>query len=556
MKRFATLFHQLDQTSKTQAKLDAIEAYFRQASEADAAWALHFLCGNKLKRVVKTTALRSWAAQEAHLPDWLFAESYEAAGDLAETMALILPQPHTEEDQDDSIRELSLSSCIEHWIAPLAKATESEQKQSIVKIWRCFDAHERLVFNKLLTGTFRVGVAKGLVIRALAKALECSHEWLTHRLMGDWRPTAEAFRSLKQIDAIQVDSSKPYPFFLASTWDPSWMQDSQPQDWAIEWKWDGIRAQWIHRGGESYLWSRGDELMTDRFPELQGYEDPKWNGFVMDGELVAYRHGCVLPFADLQKRIGRIRLNAKTLQETPIAFLAFDLLEWQGNDLRGEPWAVRRERLETIVAAMQKTADDPEDFRLSNDPLPLPLAIVQVSQILPIEKWEDLAMWRDRAREMRAEGVMIKHRASPYRIGRTRGDWWKWKIDPWSIDAVLLYAERGHGRRAGLYTDYTFGLWNGAEWIPFAKAYSGLTDEEIREVDAWIRSHSTEKYGNAIKVEPQLVFEVGFEGIQRSNRHKSGIAVRFPRILKWRHDKQVSDADTMETLHRLLESHK
>lgn len=527
MHLFARLFTRLDSTNKTLAKLAALEDYFVHAQPADAAWAVYFLTGQKIKRLVKNPHLRAWAAAEAGVSDWLFDESYEVVGDLAETIALLLPSPA-------ELSSRPLHEWIEATLLPLRGKPEDKQRAALTDAWRQLDRPQRYVFNKLLTGEFRVGVSHGLVLKALAKVSGQTSATIAHRLMGDWQPTPEFYRQLMSEEGHgETDVSRPYPFFLAHALEAELESLGELSEWLVEWKWDGIRAQMIRRGGQTFLWSRGEELITERFPELLPVAESLPDGTVLDGEIVAYKGG-VLPFGELQKRIGRKVLGKKILADVPAHFIAFDLLEAGGEDIRGQPLLERRQRLEEIVARM------------------LPGSPIEASGVIRATDWPALVAKREESREHRAEGVMLKRLDSAYGVGRPRGPWWKWKVTPFTVDAVLVYAQRGHGRRAALYTDYTFAVWKDGELVPFAKAYSGLTDAEIREVDRFVRRHTLEKFGPVRHVEPQLVMELAFENIRRSTRHKSGLAVRFPRIARWRHDKTPEQADSLEAIASLL----
>jgi DNA ligase-1 len=561
MHLFARLFTRLDGTNKTLAKLAALEDYFAHARPADAAWAVYFLTGRKIKRLVKSPHLRAWAAAEAGVSDWLFDESYEVVGDLGETIALLLPPP-----TEFSTRPLH--EWVEQVLLPLRGKGEDEQRAALADAWRCLDRPQRYVFNKLLTGEFRVGVSQGLILKALARVSGQEPATVAHRLMGDWEP-AEAFyhRLVSDEEQGETDLSRPYPFFLAHALeaDPETLGDLA--EWLVEWKWDGIRAQMIRRAGATFLWSRGEELITERFPELLPVAEALPDGTVLDGEIVAYKNG-VLPFGDLQKRIGRKTLGKKILADVPARFIAFDLLEDGGDDVRGLPLRERRRRLEEIVATVvgwasahhRASIDVAESKDVSGGPRPtLPREgeapaepPVSLSRTVSASTWPEVVAKREESRENRAEGLMLKRLDSPYGVGRPRGPWWKWKVTPFTVDAVLVYAQRGHGRRASLYTDYTFAVWKDGELVPFAKAYSGLTDAEIREVDRFVRRTTLEKFGPVRQVEPSLVMELAFENIRRSTRHKSGLAVRFPRIVRWRHDKTPEQADSLETIWNLL----
>jgi DNA ligase-1 len=529
MKQFAELFRRLDGTTRTSEKTSLLTDYFRAVPAADAAWALYFLTGRKLKRLIKTRALREWAAEAAALPLWLVERSYEAVGDLGETLAWILPPPEGERDE-------SLVEVVEKQILPLVDAEPAVQRRLVREAWRLFDDHERLVYHKLITGEFRVGVAQTLVVRALAAAAEVSAPLMAHRLAGDWQPTPEQYQKFISGD-LGDDPVRPYPFFLAYALDEPVQQLGQPHEWQAEWKWDGIRGQALRRAdaaGNSVtaLWSRGEELVTERFPELHPLLDALPTGTVLDGEILAWRDDRPLPFAALQKRIGRKSITPRNLKEAPVAFLAYDLLEADGVDVRERPLSERRQRLEQIVGQVAQPR-------------------LRLSPVVGFQSWDELERQYQRARAEQVEGLMIKRLDAPYGVGRRRGPWWKWKAEPYSIDAVLMYAQAGHGKRAGLYTDYTFGVWDMRRLVPVAKAYSGLTDEEIRQVDAFIRAHTVDKFGPVREVEPRLVFELHFEGIQISSRHRAGIAVRFPRMHRWRHDKPPAEADSLETLVQL-----
>jgi DNA ligase-1 len=551
MKAFAALYRELDATTSSLAKQAALQRYLQTAPAADAAWAVYFLAGGKPRQLVPAKLLRLLAQEAAGLPEWLFDESYEAVGDLAETISLLLPPPT---DQHD----LGLASWVEEHLLPLralGKADPAKLPDALRVQWRRLAPEERLVYFKLITGSFRVGVSRLQVTQALAAVGGIDAKRVAQRLMGythiTGQPSAADYAALIATETRgelnQKTSGQPYPFFLAHPFNIGAEQFDAvlgpPANWLVEWKWDGIRAQLVKRAGQVWLWSRGEELVTDRFPELAAMGEALPDGTVLDGEVVVWREDKVQPFAELQKRIGRKTLGPKLLRDIPVVLLAYDLLEWQGRDLRAMPQAERRVLMDELVTQLQH-----------------PQLIA--SPMLTGKSWQDLARQREAAREMGVEGMMLKQRGAGYGVGRTKdvGTWWKWKIDPLSIDAVLIYAQRGHGRRASLYSDYTFAVWDAPpeqadrKLVPFAKAYSGLTDEEMGRVDAVIRKTTVESFGPVRSVKPTLVFELGFEGIARSSRHKSGIAVRFPRMLRWREDKPVEEADTLETLAALLPS--
>jgi len=532
MRAFTALFGELDRTTRTGEKLDALRRYFALAPAADAAVALHVLSGGRVRRAVSSTLLRRWVAEHAGLPEWLVEECYSQVGDLAETLSLLLPEGSAGVDEP-------LHSTLESRIFPLPFLSEEEKRARVVESWGVMDREQRLVFHKLITGGFRVGVAQTLVVRAVADVAGIPPAVMAHRLTGDWVPSAEAWNALLRPDHGGVsEPGHPYPFFLAHPLegDPAGLG---PRDgWQVEWKWDGIRAQLIRRGGSVLLWSRGEELITHRFPEVADAARALPEGTVLDGELLSWGASGVTPFHQLQRRLNRKSVSARLRAEVPVRFLAWDLLERDGEDVRARPLAERRAALEALLP--------PSAGGEGGDP------VLALSPLIEEPGWEGVAEARDRARGRGVEGVMLKRLDSPFRVGRPKGDWWKWKVAPHTVDAVLLYAQRGHGRRAGLYTDYTFGVWDGEELVTVAKAYSGLADAEIREVDRWIRAHTTERFGPVRAVEPGLVFELAFEGIQHSPRHRAGVALRFPRMARWRRDKPPAEADTLTTLRALI----
>jgi DNA ligase-1 len=528
MKRFAQLFTVLDQTTKTTAKVAALADYFRNAPDTDKLWTIAILSGRRPKRGVTTTLLREWAAETADIPLWLFEECYPIVGDLSETIALVLPLPQTSQDR-------SLTEWIET-VADLGKQSPEDKKKTVLSAWNSLPPTQRFLFNKLITGGLRIGVSQKLMTRALAQATDIEEATLAHRIMGNWTPQTTTFDDLILADDPTADASKPYPFYLAYQ-----LEDldalGPPTDWNAEFKWDGIRGQLIIRTDQHFLWSRGEELITDRFPEFAQLPDFVPNGTVFDGEILAWDDGKPLPFNALQKRIGRKTVPKKLLTEAPAILYAYDLLEHDGQDLRDQPLEVRRAQLAKIIA------DLPD-----NSP-------IRLSASVPFHSWDDLAKTRDTSRDARAEGLMLKRLDSPYLSGRKKGDWWKWKVDPLMIDAVMIYAQAGSGRRAGLFTDFTFAVWNGNDLVPFTKAYSGLTDAEFRKITAWVKKNTQQRFGPVRQVTPHHVFEIAFEGIQASPRHKSGIALRFPRMSRWRVDKPMQEANTLDDLKQMLETY-
>ncbi|QXH48068.1 ATP-dependent DNA ligase [Pseudomonas xanthosomatis] len=549
MKAFAELYLRLDATTSSNAKLQALRDYFANAPAADAAWAVYFLAGGRPRQMVPSRLLRELATQLSGLPEWLFEESYQAVGDLAETVSLLLPEnPHGS--------DTGLADWVEQQLLPLRGQPAEQVRERLPQLWAQLDRPSLMLSLKLVTGSFRVGVSKLLVTRALAQLAGLDAKRVAQRMVGytdlSHRPVAASYLKLiaaESADEHQQRGGQPYPFFLAHALQlPVEQFDAllgPPQGWQVEWKWDGIRAQVVKRDGQLWVWSRGEELVTERFPELHGLTHMLPDGSVLDGEILVWKPGvegiAVQPFALLQQRLGRKTLGKKLLADAPVVLQAYDLLEYQGEDWRNRPQHVRRQQLEQLLAEH-------------------PLAPVLLSPLLTGDSWADLAGMREASRSLGVEGLMLKQRDALYGVGRTKdmGLWWKWKVDPFSVDAVLIYAQRGHGRRASLYSDYTFAVWDappgtpGRSLVPFAKAYSGLSDEEMRRVDGIIRKTTVETFGPVRSVTPTLVFELGFEGIALSKRHKSGIAVRFPRMLRWRHDKPVEQADDLATLQALL----
>lgn len=528
MKRFAQLIKKLDSTNKTTEKVTALTEYFQEADENDKLWTIAILSHRRPKRPVNTTLLRQWATEISGIPLWLFEESYHIVGDLAETIALILP---TSKEHSDK----SLSQFVSE-IIQLRTLSEEEKKKYLRDNWLALNYFERFVFNKILTGSFRIGVSQKLMTRALAKATEIDEDILAYKLMGDWTPENTTFEKLILEQNEEDYLSKPYPFYLAYAVEDNFQEDLDPiSDWSFEHKWDGIRSQVIIRNDEVFVWSRGEELVTDKYPEFQGFLNVIPNGTVLDGEILPFGEGEIGNFNALQTRIGRKNLSKALLKKTPVILNAYDILEWQGEDIRSKPFVFRRKILDELI----NNSNTPK-FNL------------YLSDTMEFGTWEEAAAERDLSREKRSEGLMLKRKDSPYLVGRKKGDWWKWKTDPFTIDAVLTYAMRGHGRRANLFTDYTFALWDEGELVTFAKAYSGLTDSEFRQLDAWIKNNTLERFGPVRSVTPHHVFEIAFEGIAKSSRHKSGIATRFPRMLRWRKDKPIEEANTLSDLKALI----
>ncbi len=543
MQLFAELIETLEHSTGTRARVAALVGFFRAADPADGAWALALLLGKRRRRLITGRRLRQICLERSDLPEWLFDACHAQVGDSAETIALLLPRLALPPAPP---LELSLAAWMETRLPALAALEGEAQAAAVLAVWAGLPEGQTFLFNKLLTGGFRVGVAAGLVTRALAEVAGLEEAELAHRLMGGFEPSAAAMEALlAPLEAgVTAPISRPYPFCLASPLEAERLTTTDPAGWQVEWKWDGIRAQLIRRDNQTFLWSRGEELINGSFPELEGVAVLLGQGTVLDGELTVWPAEASQPagFGPLQRRLGRQKPGAALLRECPAAFVAYDLLEQGGRDLRPEPLGRRRAALEDLVRGLPEAASTPA------------AGLLRLSPVLPLGDWEELETLRQQARSVGAEGLMLKALDSAYGVGRRRGLWWKHKLEPMELDAVLLYAQAGSGRRANLYTDYTFGLWDGeGRLVTFAKAYSGLDDGEITELDRWIRRHTTERFGPVRAVEPLQVFTLGFEGLQRSSRHRSGLAVRFPRILRWRRDRTPESADSLSSALALLE---
>jgi DNA ligase-1 len=535
MKNFSRLIWQLSSNTSTSAKLEVLGEYFRSASDADKVWVIALFTGRRPRGIVKTSLIRECCLAVTGLPEWLFEESYHTVGDLAETISLLLPE------QEDNGNEYSLNDYMTQ-LLEMRKQSDEVKKEYILAAWNKMNRQEIFVFNKLITGGFRIGVSQKTMVNALALVTNLPAPVIAHRISGSWDPAVIGFSELLNDENNTASASKPYPFYLAYALDLPAEELGDPNAWQAEWKWDGIRGQIIRRNNEMFVWSRGEELITEKFPELNALLQAIPDGTVIDGEIISIAHQQDAidfkpgSFATLQTRISRKTITRKQLTEAPVGFIAYDIMEVNGTDCRELPLMHRRSILESLVA-------------------PASLPFLYLSPLIEFSDWEMLTKIRSASRDRGTEGLMLKRKNSVYETGRKKGDWWKWKIDPLTIDAVMIYAQKGHGRRSGLYTDYTFAVKDGDKLVPFAKAYSGLTDREFAQVDAFVKRNSLEKFGPVRTVKPELVFELAFEGIAASNRHKSGVALRFPRMSRWRKDKTVAEINTIEDLRQMLNTY-
>lgn len=531
MQHFALLIETLGNTTKTSEKLNALVNYFSVANQQDKIWVLALFTGRRPKRTITSTLLKNWCAEFCNLPLWLVEECHHTVGDLSETIALLIEAHYPKKIHNNNVQPLHFY--VAQFIQ-LAKADEATKKNFMLQSWENLNTQtERFVFNKLLSGAFRIGVSQQLMVQALAKVYNIETNIIAHRITGKWDASTITLNQLLLSNNSSGESSKPYPFYLAYALDDDITTLGNINNWQIEWKWDGIRGQIIKRSNTIFVWSRGEELITEKFPEFETLNTLLPNGIVLDGEILAGTGNAILPFSMLQTRLGRKNITKKILQNAPAVFYVYDVLEYNGNDIRHLPLHQRRAILSKVITPI-----------ISNT--------IQLSPLIIKSNWQQITELQTQSRANNAEGFMIKQTDSIYQTGRKRGHWWKWKIAPLTIDAVLIYAQKGSGRRSNLYTDYTFAVADGEKLVTFTKAYTGLTDKEFAQVDAFVKANSLEKFGPVRTVKPELVFEIAFEGISKSSRHKSGVALRFPRIKRWRTDKKANDINTLEDLNNML----
>ena len=525
MRDFSNLISAIEITNKTNAKIEALVQYFKTAVDKDKLWLIALFTGKRPSRPVKSSLMKEWCMDITKLPEWLFLESYSTVGDLGETLALLLPNP-----KNEIIKPLHI------WmdeLINLKQKTDDEKQHYVLESWNGLNAQERLIFNKLIGGSFRIGISKKTLVNALSKLTGKDANQLMHSIIGNWTPDSITFDELLNGEHINYDNSKPYPFCLAYALEKEVDNLGDENDWQVEYKWDGIRGQIIKRKEEVYIWSRGEELVTQQFPEIVNAVKNLNSDFVIDGEILAIKDSAVLLFNDLQKRLNRKNVTKKLLEEVPVGLFVYDILELNDEDLRNQSMVKRRQKLEELFYENKSE-------------------VLQLSEVISFDKWNQLDAFRNGARNFNSEGLMLKKKVSPYHVGRKKGDWWKWKVDPLTIDVVMIYAQKGSGRRSSKYTDYTFAVQKEDKLVTVAKAYSGLTDKEITEISKWVNQNAIEKFGPVRTVKPELVFEIAFEGIAFSKRHKSGVTLRFPRIKRWRKDKTVKDIDTMESVKALI----
>ena len=526
MKKFAALFHDLDSMTKTNDRLDRLVTYFENACHEDSIWVCWFLAGNRIKGAIKTGELRSFLSEKVNLPLWLIEECHDRVGDLAETVSLLA-------GSDSGNKSFGLNKIIREFLLPLRAMDTEERKTTLYRAWDQLSMDEMLPFHKLLTGGFRMGVSKGNLCKALARVGKVEPAVIAQRLSGNWTCddlTMEGI--LDPPDEGKDGMNRPFPFCLASPLQEKATSLGEVEDWQVEWKWDGIRAQLLTTGGGGgMLWSRGEESIDESFPEVLECIPYLPPGLCMDGEILAWGREGLRSFSRLQKRLGRKNPGPSIQRKEPVRFQAYDLLRVDGKDLRSLPMGERRKKLEDLLNKM---------------PGHLPLGI---SPLVQEKSCENLEIRRKESRDRGVEGFMLKRKDSKYESGRVKGAWFKWKVDPFLADMVVVSAQLGHGKRANLYSDYSLAVWDeSGRLVTVAKAYSGLSNEEIEEVDKFVRKNITGKFGPVRGVNPSLVFEIAFEGAQSSGRHKSGVALRFPRIHRWRKDKKIEEADTLEMI--------
>ena len=539
LNKFSKLFEDLDSNNSSNKKVNFLTKYFKLNNNLNNILTIYLLIGKKNKRFISGKSLREYYANIYKIPKWLIDECYSKVGDSAEVIALLLQDKILEKNIKDDI---SLNELINEILPKLKKLDENKKKLYIKSLWEKISKDNQLIFNKILSGTFRIGVSKGLVVKAISNMTGVDESIILHRLMGELEPIEETYMFLinQKLEQKELDY-KPYPFQLANTFDERIKETISVDKYQFEPKWDGIRSQIIKRSNNISIWTRGEELVNKTFPELIKIISHFKNDFVLDGEILIWDENKNRPknFSLLQKRLGRKSPSLKIQKDLPVVFMAYDILEINGKDIRSKILSERRNILEKSFSNLIS-----EDKSI--------IGKIKITKLHQISNWIDLEEVKNSARKSNTEGLVIKDKQSEYVPGRKKGNWWKYKIDPMQLDGILIYARPGSGKRADLYTDYSFGIWEDNKLVKFANAYSGLNNEEIRELDKWIRRNTLEKFGPVRSVKPELVFEISFDNIQISKRHKSGIALRFPRITKWRRDKNIMEADNLENALKMI----
>ena len=539
LNKFSKLFEDLDSNNSSNKKVNSLTKYFKLNNNLNNILTIYLLIGKKNKRFISGKSLREYYANIYKIPKWLIDECYSKVGDSAEVISLLLQDKLLEKNIKDDI---SLNELINEILPKLKKLDENKKKLYIKSLWEKISKDNQLIFNKILSGTFRIGVSKGLVVKAISNMTGVDESIILHRLMGELEPIEETYMFLinQKLEQKELDY-KPYPFQLANTFDERIKETISVDKYQFESKWDGIRSQIIKRSNNISIWTRGEELVNKTFPELIKIISHFKNDFVLDGEILIWDENKNRPknFSLLQKRLGRKSPSLKIQKDLPVVFMAYDILEINGKDIRSKILSERRNILEKSFSNLIS-----EDKSI--------IGKIKITKLHQISNWIDLEEVKNSARKSNTEGLVIKDKQSEYVPGRKKGNWWKYKIDPMQLDGVLIYARPGSGKRADLYTDYSFGIWEDNKLVKFANAYSGLNNEEIRELDKWIRRNTLEKFGPVRSVKPELVFEISFDNIQISKRHKSGIALRFPRITKWRRDKNIMEADNLENALKMI----
>lgn len=519
---FAELLERLVFTPSRNAKIALLRRYFATQPDPDRGIGLAAVTGELSFTAAKPGLIRELAG--ARTDPVLFAWSYDYVGDLAETVALMWPAAATDAPPPR--------------LGEVVQALEEAPKSALpglVAGWLdASDASTRFALLKLITGGLRVGVSARLAKVALAELGGVEPDEVEEVWHGLAPPYLPLFAWLEGHSPRPDPLDAPVfrPPMLAHPLEAGDLAGLQPAEWRAEWKWDGIRVQLVSTPGGKRVFSRGADDISAGFPEI--VEAMNFRA-VLDGELLVVRDGAVAPFADLQQRLNRKAVTMKMMQSFPAAVRLYDILFDGAEDVRGLPFDARRARLEEWYARVHPTRMD-------------------LSELIHFGSLDELAVLRDGARAASIEGLMLKRADSAYVAGRVKGLWWKWKRDPLTVDAVLMYAQRGHGKRSSYYSDYTFGLWRGEELVPVGKAYFGFTDQELAWLDRWVRNHTVARFGPVRDVEKALVLEVAFDAAQLSTRHKSGVAMRFPRIARIRSDKPAAEADRLEALMALVEN--